>query len=217
MPAIGLVDDRQEIRETTTEQIKMALPNKWECIDTDPFPEMRDYNAWITENNISVLVLDQRLNEQGSRSQTRVSYKGHKLVDYLRQHFPTIPIYIVSTYIEDEDDIKRRFSQVEELILRQDFTRSYKQYVPRMVRAAQQYINSLEDDLSSLAKLSKLSATGAATPKNLNRLNAIRQKLNLAFPSAEYMNNQALLSELSETLKKMQGLKSKIQKHLQTK
>ena len=65
MPTIGVVDDRKDQRELLVGQIRHHLRNysEWEALETPPFEDINDYPSWISENNISVLILDERLHE----------------------------------------------------------------------------------------------------------------------------------------------------------
>ncbi len=213
MPVIGLIDDRKDLRETLRRQIQIALPDKWKCISSEPLPEIVNYSSWINKNNIAVLILDERLNEQTPNAKPNVGYYGHDIVDFIRKRSPAIPIYIISNYVNDEAII-RRFSAVEEIISRTDFTNQKMEYVQRMIRSAQKYVDTYQDELSSLSRLSKLVARGTANRKDIKRMEALREKLYLAFPSIEFQKSAALVSEMNETLKSIKTLRQNINRHL---
>jgi hypothetical protein len=168
MTSIGVIDDRNEERQIIVDGIKFGKNNDaWTVIDSKPLTKLEEYPAWIGQNKICALVIDELLDEKINGG-VAVEYKGHNLVDFIRQHIPTLPIFVVTSYSNDSS-LRERFKDVEDIVERQIFSSNYRDYVPRIIRAAQQYLNVFQEELNELALFAQRVATGEA----VSRSNAI--------------------------------------------
>jgi hypothetical protein len=213
MAGVGVIDDRGDLRETLVRRIQAELPKNWECFSTSPLAEMGDYPAWIAENDVAVMLLDERLNEQVECCETFAGYNGHDLVAFLREHMPTFPIFIVTSY-KDDEELRKKFRDVEDIIERKEFLRRGEEYVPRFLRSGQKYIEVFESDLSELATRADRIAKGVATREDLDRANAIRMRVGLAFPYEALNDRGEWLKRMNEKIGELEQLKAEIDEFL---
>lgn len=208
MSTIGLIDDRADHRSTLKRRLDLELSGDWQSIDNEPLPRLEDYPSWITENEVCVLLLDERLHEQ-----VAVSYNGHDVANYLRKHLPTLPIFVITSYSPDEALLKS-FKDVEDIIQREEFTKKADEYVSRFVRSAQRYLNTFQKELSDLSDKSAKIALGKATTQDIEEVKAIQEKIGLAFPYDSLDNRSEWLNALEKKLEELDELKISIEKYL---
>lgn len=214
MTTIGVIDDRDELRALLSKTIKLNLPNDWLVYDSRPLHELDQYPSWISANKVCALVLDEKLNEASSDDEGAVAYCGHDLVDFIRRRIPTLPIFVVTSY-ESDSDLQDRFKDVEDIISRTDFGRKSEDYVARMVRASQQYLETFETELAQLAAFAFKSATGdLLSDAEKTQALAIQQKIATAFSVASIDNKSQWLNAMHDTLEELEGLKQDMEKYL---
>lgn len=209
MPSIAIIDDRKDARDTMKINLDLALSGNWTSIDIEPFENIEDYPSWIIENEIVAFLLDERLHEQSVIYQNQISYSGHDLVDFIREHFSTFPIFIVTAYPEDQE-LLDRFKDVEDIIERAKFNEKYADYVPRVLRSAQKYLDTFENELSELSKIAAKIAHGKYDDSEMNRLKAIQAKIGFAFPTKTFIQRSELLDKCEKVLKQLEDLKKRI-------
>lgn len=212
MPNIVIIDDRKDHRETLKAILDVQLIEGWKSIDINPLPTLEDYPSWIAENDISVILLDERLDEQIEAK--TADYRGHDFVDFIRGGFPTLPIYVITSYPND-DDLKKRFRDVEEILPRSKFSERAEDYVPRIIRAGQKFLETYQKELAELSDKANKIAKGEATKEDIEKAKAIRLKIGCAFPSATYSEHSELLAKLDKKLKELEKLKEEVKKHLE--
>lgn len=213
MPNIGVVDDRRKLRRTLVRRLSTVLPNDWESLDVDPLAELGDYPSWITENEIAALILDERLHEQAEDVASQVTYSGHDLVDFLRARFATMPIFVVTSYPND-DSLRRRFKDVEAIIGRDEFVRDAGEWVPRITRSSQKYFETIQEQLSELADVSLKIATGNATQEDEDKAKALQSSLQTPFVADQISNRSEWLNKLEGKLSDLEKLKKEIDIYL---
>ena len=197
MPTVLLVDDRRDYRETIVLNLKMYLGAGWVVRDNPPLDQLSAYPSWIGDEDAAVLILDERLGEQKSDSGIHVAYSGHLVVEFLRRSMPTFPIFVLTSYPEDEELVER-FGSVEEIIPRGEFGEHPEGYVDRIKRSGQRFLEVHERELSELAELSARMATGRANPSDRKRIAALHHLLSLPY--------SGLGGDLAEWLSGMEGL-----------
>lgn len=213
MPVIGIVDDRDDARDTLKERIGLELADEWSCIDIPPFADINDYPGWIHYEEIAVLIIDEKLNEEPTKGNINVDYYGHDLVSFLRTQMPTLPIFVVTSYESDEELLKR-YADVEGIFKREVFIKDAEKEVPRLLRVAQKYLEAHEKELAILGELSEKAAKGKITDKEKARLKAVQEKIGLAFNYISDRSDWAatLDSEISEIEKLIGKIDSFIKK-----
>ena len=210
MPVIGLVDDRPELRETARNLIANELPESWQCTDIDPLAEIDDYRSWIVDNGIAVIVLDEKLHEQAAQINRPVDYEGHEVVDLVRSWYPTLPVFVVTSF-PDDGEIRAKFKDVEGILHRREFARDSEGYVSRMIRAGQKYTETYENELNELSERVAKVASGNATDEDLRRINVIREKMQLAFATDTFIENTKAVKNLESYLDEMEKVKEDVE------
>lgn len=209
MPVIGIIDDREDIRTTLKRKIDMSVRKQklpWITIDIAPITEMKDYISWIKENEISVLILDERLQE-GSHTSENVTYNGSKLIEFIRESLPEFPVFAITNYPNDPD-LQNKFPLFDEILGRDEFFKKADEYTIRFARAGQRFLDTYNTQLAKVSELSKKVALGTADEKDLKELEALQAYLNMPFASLVFTNRdewlqlyEAKMSELSEITK----------------
>lgn len=211
MPIIGIIDDRDDVRTIMIDSVRLALPDGWEAIDISPFSSLDTYPSWISQEEIAVLIIDERLNEVASASGA-VHYEGHDLVDYMRLHIPEFPIFVVTSYKEDAHELEERFKDVEDIITRNQFYERSGDYISRIIRAGQRYLQAFEHELAELADFAKKSAAGeAVSSEERERAKAIQTKIETAFPIENIASRGEWLSQMEQLITELEALKTDIE------
>jgi hypothetical protein len=215
MPAMGIIDDRNDLRETLLRRVDSELQGAWQTVDTAPLHHMQDYPAWIAEYDVAVILLDERLNEQVEVAGKQIGYDGHDLVEFIRQYLPTFPIFIITSYKSDEE-LSKKFSDVEDIIDRKEFLKKAEEYVPRFLRSGQKFLQMFQAELNELAKKADKIAKGKATTEDIETANAIRARIGLAFPSEPLGDRSQWLNKIEEKLEELRQLTREIEKFLES-
>lgn len=216
MPIIAVIDDRKDNRETIKINLDLELSGNWSSVDIEPFENIEDYPSWIKENEIVAFLLDERLNEQSGIEENKISYSGHDLVDFIRKYLSTFPIFVITAYYEDRELINR-FKDVEDIIERSKFIKDCKKYVPRVVRSAQKYLDTFENELSELSKIAAKIANGEYDISERKRLEAIQAKIGFSFPSETFIQRSELLDKCEKIIRKLEDVKNRINGELKGK
>lgn len=196
MPKIAIVDDRKDLRETLENKIKLYLKKDksiWLVIGTAPFVDKYDYINWIRENDIAVLILDERLQEVDNNGLS-VNYNGSNLIEYLRKSLPDFPVYAITGY-ETDPDLQRKFPLFDEILSRETFFKKASEYILRFTRAGQRFLETYSNQLSKISEISNLIATGKATEKHIKELNSIQEYLNIPFTAYSYVDRETWLKD----------------------
>ncbi|GAB1471743.1 hypothetical protein MASR2M66_26210 [Chloroflexota bacterium] len=214
MTSIGVIDDRNEERQIIVDGIRFGKnDDAWNIVDSKPLTKLEEYPAWIGQNKICALVIDELLDEKINGG-VAVEYKGHNLVDYIRQHFPTLPIFVVTSYSNDPS-LRERFKDVENIVERQIFSSNYKDYVPRIIRAAQQYLNVFQEELNELALFAQRAAIGEPmSDEEQTRAQAIQTKLDIAYSINAISDVSNWIDEATTLVSKIEELRNEIQNRL---
>ncbi len=211
MSVIGIVDDRDDVRAIMIDNVRLALPDGWEAIDIPPWNTLDNYPSWISQEEIVALIIDERLNEVANANGA-VDYEGHDLVDYMRQHMPEFPIFVVTSYKEDAPELGERFKDVEDIIERNNFYERSGDYIPRIIRAGQRYLQTFEQELAELADFAKRSAAGEdISTGEYERAKAIQTKIETAFPIENIASRGEWLSQMEQLIAELETLKTDIE------
>jgi len=216
MPVIGIVDDRDEDLEQLKTALELESPDKWEAIPQSPFPELRDYISWITENKVATLLVDEKLDEVSPNPDFgAVSYRGHDLVDFLRARLPTLPIFIVTGY-STEPELIHRFGEVEGMIDKIEFHKNAEAYTQRITRAGQRFLDTFEAELATLSDFAFKSATGQqVTAEENQRAKAIQSQIGTAFPIDDISDRSQWLGEMEKAVRELEKLKDEMESLLE--
>lgn len=215
MPTIAIIDDRKDHRSTIKRLVDTELFGDWDSIEVAPLPDLEDYPSWLTENEVAVILLDERLNEQRTKGKNLSNYEGHHLVEFIRTHLPTLPIFVITSYPNDEE-LKKKFKDVEEIIFRQEFAIKADEYVPRFLRSGQRYLEAFQKELTELSDGADKIAKGEATGEDIGKVKAIQAKLGMIFPYDIIKSRCEWTDELEANLRKFKELSIEINKFLKS-
>lgn len=219
MQKIGIVDDRKESRESIRISIELTLESldrDWEVIDIYPLADLHDYSNWLRENEIAVLILDERLQEEPSESGNTVGYKGHELTVFLRQTLKEFPIYVITAF-KNDSDLQEKFKEVDGIIGRHEFTEREEDYLTQMLRAGNRFWNENISQLEQIASLAKKIAIGESNDDDIAKLNSLQTKLEIPHLYSNISNKKEFLDEFESSIDKMEALKQKIKDYLSNK
>ena len=208
MPAIAVVDDRDDIRATVVRNIEMSIGNGWEVVSTPPLPCLDDYLAKITEDCIAVLVVDERLNEEG----VGVDYTGHDLAKFLRRYFPDFPIFMVTAF-ENDEELEEHGVVLDNVLSRKQFVDDADTWVPRFRRAGQRFFDVYGGHLADLSALAEKSAIGEITPAEEARLRELQATLNVGF-LPRVGGRQEAIDALEELLVRAETVRERVEEEL---
>lgn len=220
MPSVGIIDDREDSRKNLVASFDLYLEahniSQWEIIDTPPKTDIEEYITWINQHKICSLIMDEKLAE-GSSEGNIVSYEGHDLVVFFRQRFPTLPIFIITSYPEDEP-INEKFKDVESIIARVDFSRNSDNYVPRILRSSQKYLETFQEEFVILSDVATKIAIGQEVSlEEEAKAKAIQQKMEIAFDLDKIQTRQEWLGDFENLINEMKELKSQMEQYLESK
>ena len=210
MATIGIVDDREQDRRLIAEIISLGTAEDgWDIVDNAPLPSLLDYPTWITENEISVLVIDEIFDALINGK--AVKYQGHDIISFVRERMPSLPIFVITAY-QNEDLLRARYKHVEEIIPRIDFSKKPEDFIPRIIRSAQNFLSVYEAELNELSDFAQKAALGTDIDSaELSRVEAIRQHLGIAFPIESISNINDWIKEASDLADKLEKLRIKLQ------
>ena len=191
MPKITIVDDRKDFRTTLKRKIEaFFIKSKlkdWEVMDISPFQNKSEYFPWLLENDVVVLILDERLQENIEESES-VNYKGSELIEEIRRHLKEFPVYAITNYSRDPD-LQSKFPLFDEILDRDSFYSKADEYITRFIRSGQRYIQSHNKILTRISELSQKLAVGDATNEETLELRGLQEGLNLS--SVEIIDREA--------------------------
>ena len=208
MPKITIVDDRKDFRTTLKRKIEaFFIKSKlkdWEVMDISPFQNKSEYFPWLLENDVVVLILDERLQENIEESES-VNYKGSELIEEIRRHL---------NYSRDPD-LQSKFPLFDEILDRDSFYSKADEYITRFIRSGQRYIQSHNKILTRISELSQKLAVGDATNEETLELRGLQEGLNLS--SVEIIDREAWLHKYQEKLDELDKLSIQIEEFLKKK
>ena len=220
MTKIAIIDDNPELRGTLKKAIEHYLKkfgSNLTVIDQYPFCNIGQYFDFIKENDVCLLVLDERLNDQATPEGSPVDYKGHQLVTELRMQLKDFPILMITTY-SNEADLLEKENEFEYLLNRDDITLNEETanlYIPRVIRSAQRYLDANNKELSEYNILTKRVAAGETSLENIQRLEALQVKLEL--PSIGFDDRAFWLEQYSKHIEELETLKKELFSKIKTK
>lgn len=201
METIAIVDDKADMRQTVARLVRLELAERgidWQVVESAPLADIDEYLSWIQENEICVLVLDENLSEDHPPGEDAVSYPGHAVASLLRKQKPELPQFIITSIVDASQELEAAEGDLEAVIRRGDFDRSYATYVQRMVRAGQSFVARYESELSELTRIAEAIVSDTATDADFKTADAIRAKMQLAYDMNDLQAMQQWLAKADE-------------------
>jgi hypothetical protein len=215
MISIGFIDDREDSRQALSRTIKRIGQQsniKPRFFSSPPFERKEDCINWIQENEISVLLLDQKLREEN----TKIEYDGHELGKFLQKHFKDLPIYIFTNYPKTQvlEEVKYDFYKI---ISKTQFGSNLdygKEIFNLFIKTGRNFHNNYHKRLERLSELSRKIALGEAIQEEITEAKGIQQYLEIPM-TADLFNDRAIwLNEFSEKLNTFEKTTNEIDEFL---
>jgi len=217
MPQIAIIDDNVDLSGTLKKTILHYLKkfgSDFTVITQQPFHDIGLYFDYVKDNEICLLILDERLNDKPSLDGVPVDYLGNQLVLELRKQLKDFPIIMITTFA-DEDELLEKESEFEYMLKRDDITDDENVanlYIPRIIRAGQRYLDSNNKELTEYNELTKKIAAGEISKESIDRLEALQVKLEL--PIIGYDDRATWLDQYETHLNELEKLKLKVERML---
>jgi len=216
---IAIIDDRKDVRERLLKGVSRyfeANDIKLIVKDYPPFENINEYPEWIVHNKIVLLIVDERLKEQPISEKLFSTYDGHELVANIRTFNKEIPIYIITTHSEEED-LTENLGDYDDIIERAKFEEDSDQYMKRIFRSTQRYVDNFEKEYKRLSELSTKSATNDITEDEKSELKALQAKLEIPLSSISKVSRTEWINEMEDEVSKLKDLESRIKDYLKNK
>ena len=216
MKNIGLIDDKDKSRRAFMLKLNLELEKSyvgWKVIDSKPFQDPETYRQWISENKISVLIIDQRLDEEKLDDGSYVKYFGSDLVKILRIYFKDIPIYCI-TNIEITEHLKNALSYFNLILGRKKFDDDLDNYLNSFIKSGISFYTEFKEELARLGDLSEKIAIGEATEGDIEEIHALQTRLIIPHLSEELMSREHYLDELAKKIAEIKAMQDNLIKFL---
>jgi CheY-like chemotaxis protein len=197
MDCIAVIDDREKQRGTLVKYIGKGLARlgvDWRVIDSPPFADIGEYATWVATNEVRVLVLDEKLDEEFS-GEAAVDYSGHQIAIRLRKELPDLPQVII-TAVADSDDLDGA-GELDAIVGRDEFFKHADIYVERMVRLGMSFVDRNETELAEITRLSEKLIKEDLDARESERLQALREKIGSV---ANAMDSEGMREWLSDAV-----------------
>lgn len=214
MTSIGVIDDNDTDRNSVVEYLNLTIDNEaWEVVQSRPFSDINETLAWIGQNKVCAIIIDERLDERIHDGEA-VGYRGNDLVEFIRNRFKTFPIFVITTYSGDEA-IQEKFGEVEDIIQRVEFSKKFSDYTPRILRSAQKFLDVFQEELSLLASYARKVATGEdVSEEEIEKVRAIQAKLDSAYSIDQAVALSNWLEMADQTLQNIELITQEIEARL---
>jgi hypothetical protein len=219
MYTIGIIDDRDSVRRSFARKIELRLSelfNDWSVIQRKPFIEREDYTQWILENEITVLIIDERLNEEAIKKNKVADYYGHDLAIDLRKRFKELPVYSITSH-KVTPSLKKAFKNFNLILNRREFDEEIDMYLNLFVKSGEDFFAKNQKQLGRLGELSEKIAKGTASQKNKDEALAIQTNLQLPHLTEDLQNREEFLKDLEANLNQLKKMQSELSKLLNSK
>ena len=216
MKNIGLIDDKDKSRRAFMLKLNLELETlypEWRVIDSKPFKEPETYRQWILENEISVLIIDERLDEEKLEDGSYVKYFGSDLVKILRNYFKDIPIYCI-TNIEITEHLKNALSYFNLILSRNKFDADLDNYLNSFIKSGISFYTEFQKELGRLGELSEKIAKGEANEADIKEIHSLQTRLLIPHLTEELMSRENYLSELEKKIGEIKTMQENLIKYL---
>lgn len=219
MKNIGLIDDKDKSRRAFMLKLNLELEKLyagWKVIDSKPFKDPETYRQWVLENEISVLIIDERLDEEKLDDGSYVKYFGSDLVKELRNYFKDIPIYCI-TNIEITEHLKNALSYFNLILSRKKFDDDIDNYLNLFIKSGISFYTEFQKELGRLGELSEKIARGEETASDLKEIQSLQTRLLIPHWTEELMSRENYLTELEKKIDEVKSMQDKLLEYLKKK
>ena len=213
MPAIAILDDRKNDRETVARVVRSTLKqmkqdDHWKVVAEEPPSRERDILHWLDENDANVLVSDWKLNE-GAKSQRVVNYEADALIREIRNKRPTFPIFVITGF---ETEARAHLKDVENIFSRKDFTKYSESVVPQMIRAGTRRYEEQRTLLARMDSLARKVAGGTGSAKQRRELQSLQGYFQAELPGIADLDG--VLKQFEETKKEADAVRQRVERRI---
>jgi hypothetical protein len=215
MGKIAIVDDNNDQRGTYAIRLKQFLKelnSDIQVIDIFPFVKPSDYYGFIDAENISAIIVDEKLHNDSQPDKPPVGYNGSDLVIYIRERYKYIPFFTLTNFPEDQV-LQEKINEYDYIFSKKEFT--IKQ-VEIIQRACQRYLIENQKELSLYDDLTRKIASGKAEGGDIEKLKALQQKLQIPI-STDLKDREEWLNEYEKQIEALGVIKAKLEKKLNKK
>jgi hypothetical protein len=215
MAKIAIVDDNKDQRGTYAIRLKQFLKelnSDIQVIDIFPFEKPSDYYGFIDAENISAIIVDEKLHNDSQPDKPPVGYNGSDLVMYIRERYKYIPFFTLTNFPEDQV-LQEKINEYDYIFSKKEFT--IKQ-VEIIQRACQRYLAENQKELSMYDDLTRKIASGKAEGDDIEKLKALQQKLQIPL-STDLKDREEWLNEYEKQIAALGDIKTKLEKKLKKK
>jgi hypothetical protein len=219
MKNIGLIDDKDIPRRAFMLRLNIKLKQfheGWSIIDSKPFKDKETYRQWILENEISVLITDERLDEGPLEDGTNVDYFGSDLVVELRKYFKDIPIYCI-TNIAVTDKLKSALSYFNLILSKKNFDEGIENYLNLFVKSGESFYKEYETELSRFGELSEKIANRTASVEEHKELKTLQTTLLIPHVSGDLTSREEHIDKMEKALENLVLKHEELKKYLESK
>jgi hypothetical protein len=218
MRRIALIDDDPEYRTSMTLLITYALRSRglqdeWDVLAAEPLEDKDGYGQWVTGNDITTILIDQRLDEATNVHGHRVNYHGDNAVGIIRQTHKDVPIYVVTSH-SPAPALESHLGLFEGVIKKEDLSSQTEEYLIRIIRSSERFLASEEKRLSRLSELSEKIALNTATTTEKNEAKAIQEELYIPFTTTMLSKRAEWTEQYNDSINELEDLQAEIGEYL---
>lgn len=224
MKTIAIIDDNTEFRDTLKELFDNQLENDdlsqdWHVISAPPLQDKNTYSEWINTNDISVILIDERLDEARDENNECVDYYGSGATKVIRKTHRDIPIYVVTSF-GPSPVLEKEFGLFEAVIERRKLTTdldTLDEYLRMIIRSSERYTAREEDKLAELGVLAEKITSNTASEDEKMRVIALQEELLIPFTAQSMISRQQWTAEYDDSVTKLESLKNEIEQYINNK
>lgn len=208
MKNIGLIDDKDNQRRAFMLKINLKLEElypDWRIIDSKPFKEIETYRQWILENEISVLIVDERLDEERLDDGSYVEYFGSDLVKELRVYLKDFPIFCI-TNIEITEKLKKALEYFNLTLSRRNFDDEIDNYLNLFIKSGISFYSEFQRELGRIGELSEIIAKGDSTDRDRLEIQSLQTRLLIPHLTEDIKNRENYLIELEKKISEIKAM-----------
>lgn len=209
LPIIYFLDE-EESQQFLLRTSLMALFGKTHQIELLPvLPEMQDYLMLLDTGNVTAVFIDQQLDQTG----VITGFTGVQLAEFLRRHFPSMPIYVVTGHKVDSGElVSEKAGSTDAVVSKTQLTIGSQQSLilkQQLLRDFGRYDEALTDRQRRFRELLAKSVQSTLTPEEADELEQMKAERLIPTASAESeaaAQFQKEASELSSLLTRVEEL-----------
>lgn len=212
MFGIGIIDDSKDYRDSFVEDFEdldsanFKLDKEdWQVAVTAPLPDINEYPDWILENDLTAVILDEKLQNGG------VTYGGHEVLELIKGKFP-LPVFVVTEY-KDDPDLETQFEKATDIIGKPEWARERTRFAGRVLSSAKDYSDVYVSKHIEMDALADKVARDEANEDEIKKLEALRDQVQLPLMK-EDATREEVLNEFESSVNLLEDLIIKAKERL---